>query len=610
LNGGTSYTVTVSNLRDFGTGGGNLVTPNTITFTQIATPAGSQINVADWEEYLGATMDGLDDAIAGGTFPDDQRLMALFEAPVNVAEGFTGRLRGYFVPPTSGDYVFYGSADDNARYYLSTDSDPANRKQIGAETAWSNNREWISSGGGSSLASKRSDQYANTQWPSGNKITLVGGLPYYIEARYTEGGGGDNGSMTFKLASEPDPASGTASRISGTNLVWYGDPNSVPLSVLMGPSQTFKKGDTVTLSPIVTGPGTFTYQWYKNKKPITGATSRVLTITGADWDDIGDYELEASNGLSDPVRGNAGSADDNSRLYMDGITILIEAEDYNYEGGKHKPESDLPTYRGGAYRGLKPTLDVDFFHDGQVGVVTDVNAYAYGPRTAMSDEGTIELKGALTGINTAEDAVNNAVGRNRGSFSVTENYAMGWTKVGEWQNYTRNFPKGKYAVIGAMSHDTTAEDEINMILSKVANPTSPDGSSDGAEGGGQGLTKLGSFLGTATGAWSSNDLIPLQDDNGTPITIDLDGMTTLRLTFNQQDGDADWMAFYCLDCAASPTQPKASIAKTGSNVTISSDSGGTVQGSPTLSPATWTDIGAAPQTVSSASGNRYFRIKQ
>jgi hypothetical protein len=58
------------------------------------------------------------------------------------------------------------------------------------------------------------------------------------------------------------------------------------------------------------------------------------------------------------------------------------------------------------------------------------------------------------------------------------------------------------------------------------------------------------------------------------------------------------------------TQPKASVAKSGNNITITSDSGGTVQGSPALAPATWTDIGAAPQTVTATGTMRFFRIKK
>jgi hypothetical protein len=605
----------VSNIRDKATGGGNLVTPNTKTFTVTGPPpAGTALAVVNHQRFEATSdWDSFQTKLTDGTVPEVDGLLTSMEAPVNAADTHGTRLRTYFVPPKTGKYVLYGHSDDRGAFYLSTDSDPANKKLIATEPVWNDNRDWVALDRRNANAPEnRSDTYTGSEWPGGGKnIFLVGGQKYYAEVQFLEGGGGDNGGLSFSIVDDPAfpvPADGTPTRMVGATIVWYGDPAQVPLSVVMPASKVFHRGDTVTLEPIVGGPGTITYQWSKNKKPIAGATSKTLTLTNADYDDIGDYQLEVSNGLSDPVIGNAGSQDDNSRLYMDGMTLLIEAEDYNYGGGQHKAESDSIAYRGGAYKGLQPTLDIDFFHDGDP-PVTDVNAYAYGPRTPMAYAGTIELKGALTGINTAEDAVNNALGRNRGSFSVTENYAMGWTAVGEWQNYTRTLPKGKYAIIGACSHDTVAENEINMVLSKVANPTVADGSAVGTEGGTQGLTKLGSFLGTATGAWSSNDLIPLQDDNGNIVTVNLEGLTTLRLTFNSQDGDFDWMALYCLDCATT-TAPTASVTRSGNNVVINSDSGGTVQGSPTISPATWTDIGAAPQTVPSTTGNRFFRIKK
>jgi hypothetical protein len=74
------------------------------------------------------------------------------------------------------------------------------------------------------------------------------------------------------------------------------------------------------------------------------------------------------------------------------------------------------------------------------------------------------------------------------------------------------------------------------------------------------------------------------------------------------DATVDWLLHR--QTTTSPTQPKASIARSGPSVTISSDSGGTVQASPTLVPATWTDVGLAPQTVSASTGNRFFRIRK
>ena len=605
LTASASLTLTVSNIRDKATGGGNLVTPNTKAFTVTGPPpAGTALAVVNHQRFEAtASWDEFQTKLTDGTVPEVDGLLASMEAPVNAADTHGTRLRTYFVPPKTGKYVLYGHSDDRGAFYLSTDSDPANKKLIGTEPVWNDNRDWVALDRRNANAPEnRSDTYTGSEWPGGGKnIYLVGGQKYYAEVQFLEGGGGDDGGLNFSIVDDPAfpvPADGNPTRMTGSAIVWYGDPAQVPLSVVMPASKVFRRGETVVLDAIVGGPGTITYQWFKNKKPIAGATQKTLTLTNADYDDIGDYELEASNGLGDPVRGNPGSQDDNSRLYMDGMTMLIEAEDYNYGGGQHKPEADLASYRGDAYKGLKATLNIDFFHDGDN---SGGAAFAY-QRAAPADEGVIEDKGGT-------DAVNNDLGRLRGSFSVTANYALGWTAVGEWENYTRTFPRGKYAIIGACSHDTVAENEINMVLSKVANPTVADGSSIGTEGGAQGLTKLGSFLGTATGAWSSNDLIPLQDDNGNIVTVDLDGLTTLRLTFNSQDGDFDWMALYCLDCATT-TAPTASVTRSGNNVVINSDSGGTVQGSPTISPATWTDIGAAPQTVPSTTGNRFFRIKK
>lgn len=606
MTAGASLTLTVANIRDAATGGGNPVTPATRNFTVISNPAGTQLSAVGYERFEGtADWDAFMAKLTDGTVPEVNGLIANFEAPVDVADTHGTRMRGFFVAPKTGNYVFYGHSDDRGEFYLSTDSEAANKKLVATEPVWNGNRAWMTLDRRNTVnPENRSSTYTGTQHPGGNTIRLVGGQKYYAEVLFLEGGGGDNGGLNFSIVDDaafPPPADAEPTRLVGANIVWFGNASQFIFNFSMPASKVFKKGDPVTLEPIVTGPGTFTYQWYKNKFPVAGATSKNLTIASGDYDDIGDYALEISVDGGEAIRRPVEEGDDNVRLYMDGITMLIEAEDYNYGGGQHKPEADLPSYRGDAYLGLKSTLNVDFFHDGDNSAGA---AFAYG-RALPADVGVIEDKGG-------GDAVNNALGRNRGSFSVTANYALGWTEPGEWQNYTRTFQPGKYVIIGALSHDAVAENEIDQILSKVANPTVNDNSTevDGTitEGGAQGLTKLGSFKGSGTGAWSSNDMIPLTDDAGNIVQVDLNGLTTLRLTFNAVDGDADWFAFYCVDCATT-TVPTASIARSGNNVIISSSSPGTVQGSPTLAPATWTDLGAAPQTVPSTTGNRYFRIR-
>jgi hypothetical protein len=78
-------------------------------------------------------------------------LASSFEMPVDADEDYTRRVSGYFLPPTSGNYVFFVCSDDDSDLFLSTDSDPAHKRLIAQETGWSDPRQWVSSAGASDL---------------------------------------------------------------------------------------------------------------------------------------------------------------------------------------------------------------------------------------------------------------------------------------------------------------------------------------------------------------------------------------------------------------------------------------------------------------------------
>jgi hypothetical protein len=85
---------------------------------------------------------------------------------------------------------------------------------IADESAWSNPNQWTTSGGSSSLAQKRSDQFvasgaSSPQNPKG--ISLVAGNMYYIELDHENGNGGYNDSVYYKYTGQPDPVSDAAS---------------------------------------------------------------------------------------------------------------------------------------------------------------------------------------------------------------------------------------------------------------------------------------------------------------------------------------------------------------------------------------------------------------
>jgi hypothetical protein len=499
--------------------------------------------------------------------------------------------------------VFYVTVDDNARLYLSTDDNPANKKNIAAEATWSNNRDWTTALG----TEQASDSYADTEWPTGNQITLVQDRYYYIEGQWQEGGGGDGLEVTYKLSADPDPTSGTASLLTGANTGIFADPGTLPPSITNRPTGiVYNKGETVTFTVGATGPvggGPLRYQWYRSKVavPAPAGTNNPLVIVNADHTAVGDYYVDVSN-----ANGTVTSfPDDSSRAIMRGA-FLIEAEDFNYSGGQHVAASDTMPYAGNAYENLVATLDVDFSNgaDESAGA-----AFAYAGRFTTADANVIEMKGGLA--SETADPIQNALNRERGGFSVTANYATGWTDAGMWANYTRSFPTGTYAVFLGGAHDGRAANEINIILSTVNNPTIPDGSVYPEIGGLQGVTRVGTFLNPATGAWSSNDIIPLREGDGTgPLaTVALGGTKTVRLTYNATDGDADFLLFYPVGA----TGPIITATRSGSNLNVSwTPTGGTLESSPVLPATTWTPIaGASPVTVPiGTTGNLFIRVRQ
>jgi hypothetical protein len=75
------------------------------------------------------------------------------------------------------------------------------------------------------------------------------------------------------------------------------------------------------------------------------------------------------------------------------------------------------------------------------------------------------------------------------------------------------------------------------------------------------------------------------------------------------DATMDWLLNKGSTSGGTP--PSAAISVNGNSVTISSSNGGTVQATDALSATpTWTDLGAAPQTVQTTGKARFFRIKK
>jgi hypothetical protein len=188
------------------------------------------------------------------------------------ADNYGVQMLGYFYPATSGPHTFYLSSDDGGQLWLSTDSDPANRRLIAQETGWSPARAYQSIGGGSVLEEKNSSTFAGSQWPGGGTaISLTAGQPYYIEALMKEGGGGDNLSVSIDGVLP----------IPGSRLATI-DKSSGPVVIVTQPqSQTVEVLQPVTFTVVVDGTPPYTYQWRRNGTPIEDATSDTYSLDRA-----------------------------------------------------------------------------------------------------------------------------------------------------------------------------------------------------------------------------------------------------------------------------------------------------------------------------------------
>lgn len=251
------------------------------------------------EYWPSANRAGVENGTAGS--PAYAYAAPAFEANVNNVNrsGNARRLSGYFIPPTTDDYVFFVNADDDSDLFLSTDNTVANKRLIAQETAWSNPRQWTAVGSGSAVT-KRSDSWQGTNAtpPYAAGIHLIAGQQYYIEQVQANGSGGDNAQVTYKRLSDPDPALGSASSIKGSvissfaprcNWVAFTQQPTNPAAVGTSSAGTvsfYAAGTTDSQTSIGTvNDGTpagwpyVTFQWQKNGVDIPGAINGTYTLS-------------------------------------------------------------------------------------------------------------------------------------------------------------------------------------------------------------------------------------------------------------------------------------------------------------------------------------------
>jgi hypothetical protein len=238
---GVQYTLAVQDIQGQS---GIWIVPNCqATFGFFISGSGT-ITREYWLNIAGGAVANLTSSPNYPNNPTGSDEMPTFEAPINTADNYGTRMRGYIHPPETGEYVFWIASDDNSELWLSTDENPANKVRIAYVPGWTNSREW------GKFAEQRSVA-----------IYLESGRKYYIEALQKEGGGGDNLAVGWRKPSEAKDPAGMLP-ITGLHLSPY-----VPLS----PTTVGIWATDATASEEGQNPGTFTVSR-------TGSTDAPLTV--------------------------------------------------------------------------------------------------------------------------------------------------------------------------------------------------------------------------------------------------------------------------------------------------------------------------------------------
>jgi len=220
--------------------------------------------------------------------------------PADVDNNYGIRVTGNITVDKTGSYVFYLSADDNAEFWLSTDSSAANAVMIAKEPTWNPVRSFVTDASGG-----RDDTTPeNVSAP----VTLNAGQKYAFIGYEKEGGGGDNFAVAATAVGEQivNGAFPIFTKAASGSVQITSQPVNVGIAA----------GATATFSVGVSGPAFF--QWQKNGADIAGATSPSYTTAAVAAGDNGTkYTVKVMGGDGTTVTSREASV------------IVVPERDYN-----------------------------------------------------------------------------------------------------------------------------------------------------------------------------------------------------------------------------------------------------------------------------------------
>ncbi len=312
---GASYVVTVNGVRDVA---GNPIAANSmISFTAWGFGGLGTLYVEYWTNLLGGSYDALvNDPRYINNQPSGSYYTNNFTAGQNNAvnggdsgRSFWGaRVTGMFMPPSNGLYRFFVRGDDGSKLFMNTNGPDANGAVVIAANLGANSGTYYNGQG--PLGANGMTNYSFS-----SPISLTNGTPYFMQAIFKEGTGGDFLSVVFRgvdaatLADYPPlgAPTGAGDTISGGFFKTTGNPdiNTFLISAQPPTELTVYENDPVLLELVAsTIPASLapyvSYQWQRTNSGsgtftnIPGATGSSLGFFAALTDDGSTFRLIAS----------------------------------------------------------------------------------------------------------------------------------------------------------------------------------------------------------------------------------------------------------------------------------------------------------------------------
>ena len=335
--------------------------------------------------------------------------------------------------------------------------------------------------------------------------------------------------------------------VSATNLTFTVSSSSG--SIAQSDVQTFLNGVNVSAKESFTGNNT---NWLVS---IPLPANQLLTLI---------VNAAAANGLSNSITESFDTFSQNN--------FMFNAVDYDFSGGQF---IDNPVPTGNANLALANVATDSYYawpEDNETNAA--IAGIDYSATTAGGYTTAYRFLD-VAGTQPATDFLLQKFINNQ----ATE-FNIGYWVQGEWFNYTRTYPTGKFYVYGRLANNGAFSGlTLSQVTSGQRTPT-------------QTTTVLGSFASaTGGGGYQSWQWVPMLNTNGQMAVISLGGLETLRAT-----GGTGQNANYYMLVAVTPSVNLAAAISGGSiviQIPTQNGSSYTILSSSSLTGGTWSPVGSA-----------------